>query len=151
MLKAYVAPYVAGLHDGEGYVFIHNHNDYMGLRIGITNNNFKVLQFVKKHFGGKIYAHSRQSVKHCLGYEWVLTNQRARFFIETILPFSIIKRSRLTLGLKFLDFKLCKDRLLLTPHPSRKGLIIWKKRKTVKNRELKYRERMMFMNRRGPK
>ena len=141
--------YIAGLLDGEGYIFIHKYRNYMSLRVGISNTYVPVLKYVKEYYGGNIYKHIRQKKIHKIGYEWVLQNKYTKQFLKDMLPFLIIKSKRAKLALDFIKFKESKNRKQLTPHPSKTGTLIWTKTKRTLKTEKIFRTRMLAYNKRG--
>lgn len=98
--------YIAGLFDGEGCVWIskstrktHKCYDYT-LRACIANQNTQVLELVKERFGGYI----NKSNKWCS--QLVFAGNIAKPFLEAVLPFAVIKKEQVIVGLDFLNGKL---------------------------------------------
>ena len=146
-----IVSYIAGLFDGEGHVMINVSHGYTRLRVGIANNDIRVLKLVKRVYGGAVHKHSRQSKRHVLGYQWELANKSSKKFLEDILKFSIIKRERIILGLQFLKHKNSRFRYVLSQHPSKFGTKIWTIKNCHKVKDFSFRKKMKRLNKRGPK
>ena len=99
--------YLAGYFDGEGCILI-CHNNRKGknsghrLEMQITSTDLAPLSLIKAIYGGHIYNRKRRPGWK-ISWEYHLCGQRTRKFIEDILPYSIIKKVQLLLGLDYLD------------------------------------------------
>jgi hypothetical protein len=96
-----------GFFDSEGCInaLLYKKNNYMNLRIRIKNTYPYILIKFKEAFGGNVNPRKKsENPKHRQKWEW-RTNKKdsVRFFLTKILPYSIIKKPQIELGLKFLE------------------------------------------------
>lgn len=101
--------YVAGLFDGEGYVYIfkksrQGHVGYY-LSAGITMTHRPILEQLHQQFGGHLNGNRtyEQNPNHRTQFHWGLANSVAGNFIRLIQPFSIVKLDQIDLGLALQD------------------------------------------------
>lgn len=106
-----LAAYVAGLIDGEGTIGLniaYARGKGTGLpfriRVALFNTNEDVLRFVQAHFGGGMYARSRQprdgaikTVRPCWQLVW--QSAAAERFLKQIEPYVIVKKPQLVVAL----------------------------------------------------
>ncbi len=95
--------YLAGFFDGEGYIGISKgHRDSYTLRLALTNSNFKMLQVYEKHYGGKIrVTKKKKDEHHKIVYQWGIDHVEALKFLETIYPYSVVKRTQIETAIIF--------------------------------------------------
>lgn len=116
MTKKEIYAYASGIFDGEGSLNISQKIDKYGkyqhwIRLGVTNTNFDILQFLLKQFGGQI------SKKHLyLGWKpswlWAITrNANLEKCLRKIKPYSIIKKKQIAIALKYCASNDKKNRL----------------------------------------
>lgn len=91
--------YFSGLFDGEGCVSIRQSPRYK-LSVSLGNKNYEVLELLQEHYGGGIYHHS--TVKGSTCWAWRVNGVFSLEFLESILPYSIIKRDQIKLGIRFI-------------------------------------------------
>jgi hypothetical protein len=120
-------PYLAGIFDGEGTVYIgsgknKNGTVILNLQTKISNTDLRLMQWLISNFGGHYSVHdrSKNNPKHKVQYAWYPTGKsnRTKFF-EGILPYLVIKKEQVLVGLEFdrfyerngcqPGFKLCAD------------------------------------------
>lgn len=90
--------YWAGFFDGEGSVSITN-----GGRVQVVASQKypEVLNLMKLDFGGHVY---HQGQKYSFGYNWkVCDKKRITNFLNAVLPYSIVKKKEIELGLRAVD------------------------------------------------
>ncbi len=106
---SYEISYIAGLFDGEGCIsgakkFIKGKYDKyprISIQLSITNQNLSCLEFVQEYFGGVIRDKADKKNK-C--YVWVLVGKfPMKHFLESILPFTIVKTEQVKLALSFVE------------------------------------------------
>lgn len=108
--------YITGLFDGEGTVNISVTNrpkrsQVYTLRLKIANTNFNVIKWLEAKLNGwsdtdrRRYKYKNINNKHKYCYAWVITGYRAKYILEKMLPFTIIKIKQIELGIKFQDYK----------------------------------------------
>lgn len=90
-----LAAYLAGLFDGEGCVSVCSPRYKLSVSIG--NQHLPILEMILEDYGGHIYHHS--TVKGRINWVWKIFGHLSQPFLETILPFSIIKKEQIELGL----------------------------------------------------
>ncbi len=96
--------YMAGIFDGEGCVQIVKRTDRNGqhsLRVSLEMANEYIPSLLKFHFGGSVHKRDLQSRGWQTQWHWVAVSNRAKLFIEAILPYLKLKRNEAELGLKF--------------------------------------------------
>jgi len=106
MQKEIVMSYLAGLFDGEGTVGVYTVNSIKypttTLSIKITLCDYKALKMCKEYYGGSLFERKRlKSGRRC--WQWCLYGANRKTFLTDILSFSIIKKSQIILGLKYLE------------------------------------------------
>jgi hypothetical protein len=83
--------YAAGFFDGEGNADIWN-KKYKYLRARIGNRNFKVINMLKKMWGGNIWrTHTTAGNKF---YVWQVHGEGAHEFLSAIYPYLVIKQTK---------------------------------------------------------
>ncbi|KKN48919.1 hypothetical protein LCGC14_0648170 [marine sediment metagenome] len=103
------ASYVAGLFDGDGTVVISYNSEkrrYQQLVVSVSNTFVPVLGKLKSIYGGSIdsLGQPRRNLRAKFCYQWKLTGRQKQLcFLQDILPYVIIKRQRVELGLAFLQ------------------------------------------------
>jgi hypothetical protein len=109
--------WAAGLIDGEGCVHIHKmtrtKNTYYGLMISVTNTNLDAIIKIKNIFEvGSIFESKTYKDKPI--YTLTVRGKEAAMVICEILPYSIIKREELMLGLFFQNTIIYGGRVPIT-------------------------------------
>lgn len=99
--------YLAGFFDGEGCVRIDEVKDtrvksgYIHqLYITITNTNPVILTALYREFGGTLHTVKRRG-NHRQCYQWSLKSKKAKLFLESILPFLVMKKEEVAFALYF--------------------------------------------------
>jgi len=95
--------YLAGLVDGEGTISIsktraeeYSHKYRFNCRIYIDSTNKKFLEKVREKVGlGSIYQQKRRSKAHKRLWRWGIYGSDTEKFLEMILPYLQIKKSKL--------------------------------------------------------
>ena len=109
-MEKHDAAYIAGLLDSDGWVTLTHGGTGHSIvthQVGLVNRNRFVLEWIQSLFGGTIIAHSRPKTKQ--GMKWSQTwtykpgSKAIRNFLETLYPFTKIKRRQVELVLEFLD------------------------------------------------
>lgn len=98
--------WVAGFFDGEGYVGIrkdsgarhHKPNPSYTLYVCLTNQDKGPLELLCQQFGGDI---QKSGGKTKPVYCWRVSANKATLFLQHILPYSLVKRVQIELGLEF--------------------------------------------------
>lgn len=94
--------YLAGFFDGEGHIGLLVTNQkplHMTLRIHITQNDSKVLEYGRKIYGGYLFKKSYQNGSET--HVWELTALKAAKVIDDIYPYVIVKKRQLTVAKAF--------------------------------------------------
>lgn len=86
--------YLAGFFDGEGNVSIRKTNNRFTLLGCISNNNYDILNYYKKTFGGSL-------TKTKTGYNYVISANKALNMIRLLLPYCITKKRDIEKGIEF--------------------------------------------------
>ena len=150
--------YLAGFLDGEGYFCISNictrkiqNYQQKNLRIGATNTNKDVLDWIKFTFGGSVsYRGKPRSKKHKKSYVWFICNQKAEDLSRELLPYLKVKRLQAEVGLKFRETFHRKDSIVLERDGRpRKIINSYIPQHIIDVREI-FRLQMNKLNRRGP-
>ena len=95
--------YLAGIIDGEGTVTLmrHHQNETPAPYVAISNNDLKLLHWVKKKIGaGTITTKPRREQHHKDSYTWCLRFDKAIAFLNSIKGYLIIKRRQADLIVK---------------------------------------------------
>lgn len=120
--------YIAGFFDGEGCITIHSRNYQLRLLIGNTYIN--VLKNIQDTCGGRIYRNEKKKYKK-LSYVWETSSNNAISFLESILPYLIVKKEEALIALDFERTKTYKKRLTQDEIDSREGYM--RRLKSLKN------------------
>ena len=86
--------YIAGFVDGEGCIGFARARKSIYPRVIITNTNVKVLESIRKIYGGDIRPLSGRKANWKQGYSLRLTCDRAVGFLEHIYPWLRLKRNQ---------------------------------------------------------
>ena len=95
--------YVAGFMDGEGSIVItrsksgRRKNLSFDLNVTIANNNKEIHDWLVENFGGSVSASNRWKRT----YQWKLTANQAKEFLEKIVPYLKIKKEQAILAIEF--------------------------------------------------
>jgi hypothetical protein len=128
--------YLAGFFDGEGFVSI---NSGGRVQIGITQKNPEILCEIKNIFGGNIYLESR---KPGVCSHWKITDKVGiKNFLSLILPFSVVKKKEIELGLRAVDL-VREDNLGCNPLDSDN----WSKRLDIREEMQRLRPKKTLRN-----
>ena len=130
--------YLAGIVDGEGYIFIVFSKSTQNYLCGvyIKNTDKELLDLFAKYFGGNVTFHKRSKPNHKDTYQWVCFGNKAAKLCKQILPYLIIKRKQAELLLKFSKTlkKNLKDNYKLSKDTENKRKMLIKKIKTLNKR-----------------
>jgi hypothetical protein len=106
------ASYLAGFLDGEGYVgFCRNSNGNFLSRIQFTNTDIEIIENIKKITGtnNKILTVDTGNPKEKIAYRITITSfQETLSLAEKLYSYSIVKKERLGLLMKFIEYKMNK-------------------------------------------
>ena len=117
MNKRDIVIYLTGFFDGEGNVDISKkRKKYFrkrdskwceavctALRLRISNTDKEVLDFIQKHFNGKIYNHKIYKAHHKPAWMWQITGKNAAELSKLMYQFSIVKKEKLKYSKEFYD------------------------------------------------
>ena len=102
--------YLAGLFDGEGYITISHmvskkpgsiHERYQ-LIVGISMTHKPLIEMLHKQLGGTFHAsHKRAKPTHRTLFSWILGSKVAARFLESVLPYSVVKKPEAELAIEF--------------------------------------------------
>ncbi len=96
-----VISYIAGFFDGEGMIEI---SKELRLLTQTGNTNLDILKRIKSVFSGEIYPREARKEGHKKQWSWQITDRdKLKFFLETILPYSTVKKSQILDALEFLE------------------------------------------------
>ena len=108
--------YVAGLFDGEGSIVIgvskpSDKNQLKRpshwLQVGITNTNRELIDWLHDTFGWHIsdnsHSPSRRKQRPC--WAWRVMSNEGAAFLETIYPYSRIKKEQMKLAIAFQEYR----------------------------------------------
>ncbi len=96
--------YIAGIFDGEGCIQIVKRTDRNGqhsLRASLEMANEFIPNLLQFYFGGSVHKRDFRSRGWQIQWHWVVSSNKAKLFIEAILPYLKLKRNEAELGLKF--------------------------------------------------
>lgn len=110
VLPDIVNPYLAGLIDGEGYIYIvkgsvKKSKVYMrmGVKIAMIDNSF-LLSRAQKVWGGYIRNRKARSDKHRATVEWIIQDLKAERLLNELLSFLILKKDQAKIAIEFRKF-----------------------------------------------
>lgn len=97
-----VLAYAAGMLDGEGCISIGQNKRRHHLYVGIVNTDFRIVEWLTHYFGGgydvKRWSLISDNRRDC--YKWRLGSNRAAAFLEHLLPYSVLKREQIEIGVR---------------------------------------------------
>lgn len=128
------AAYLAGFIDGEGTIMlIVRANKSVGVLLTVANTKAAAITWIMEVTGvGRLHSRPRRSAKHAPTFWWQASSEAAESILEQIRPYLKIKSEQADLALEF------------------QGNLRDPKFKANRDLQSEYRERMKFMNRRGP-
>ena len=101
-----VLAYAAGLFDGEGSVIIAKSKNTYWLQSRVTNTDLRLLDFMKKHFGGFVCRQGKagpnsgpRRTREC--WYWAITSNNASAFLVMILPYLLAKGEQAEIAIEF--------------------------------------------------
>lgn len=104
--------YFAGLFDGEGCVVVHvnkstneRRSPQHQLLCQVTMADSPVIQSLKDAFDGNVSIRRAKNPLHKTLYQWSVTANKAKVFLEAVQPFLRVKKYEAWLGLEFVEQK----------------------------------------------
>jgi len=97
--------YLGGFFDGEGCISIAKCGCYKNgthkyhVEIQVSNTVRKPILMYQKLFGGSIYVSKHPPYKDC--FKWTVTNKKAKYFLEEMIPYLCIKKDEAEIALKY--------------------------------------------------
>jgi len=94
--------YVAGMLDGDGYISICRNRckPQTMLRVGISNTNQWLIEWLHFGFGGGISKHKERG--NCkTKWNWIISSNKAVEFLKLISPYLKLKRPQAELAIQF--------------------------------------------------
>lgn len=104
--------YIAGLLDGEGCITIEKskrkgkRNFSFDLRVTIVNKCKKVLELIHQQFNGSLIPRNHTKPQHSICWTWTITSNKAKEFLNLILPFMVIKKEEAKVAIEFQNYQL---------------------------------------------
>jgi len=87
--------YAAGFFDGEGCIQIatpkKQKNTYY-VYVRVNNTNLNALEFMRRLFGGSVFAQPRTNLAWSPTWGWVVCSRKAEAFLRAVLPYLVIKK-----------------------------------------------------------
>ena len=104
--------YAAGLFDGEGSISLvrQKNNRSHSPQVAVASNDYEVLEWFQKRFGGSIVTKQPRMPTHSVSYDWRLTDRRALTFLQLIRPYLVIERKIRRIDLLLNDYITCTPR-----------------------------------------
>ncbi len=104
--------YAAGLFDGEGSISLvrQKNNRSHSPQVSVASNDFEVLVWFQKRFGGSIVTKQPRKPTHSVSYDWRLTDRRALAFLQLIRPYLVIERKIRRIDLLLNNYIACTPR-----------------------------------------
>jgi hypothetical protein len=104
--------YAAGLFDGEGSISLvrQKNNRSHSPQVAVASNDYEVLVWFQKRFGGSIVTKQPRKSTHSVSYDWRLTDRRALTFLQLIRPYLVIQRKIRRIDLLLNDYVACTPR-----------------------------------------
>lgn len=115
--------YLAGFIDGDGSISIVSEKQvtpYYCPKVAVYNTDFRIVENLRKEFGGNIIIKSPKKSGHKIPYEWRLKGKSAFELLEKCHNFLVIKKSQANLCLALYDIrrhfsrKRCDRKILLS-------------------------------------
>lgn len=128
------AVYLAGIIDGEGSVMIQAKRNTVSIRVSVTNTYKPLIEWIRDITGlGGVYGGRIATERHAKRWDWWCDNEGAESLLRQIQPYMKVKAAQAALAIE------TQERLR---DPALKADQTWQE---------EYRQRMKFMNRRGPR
>ena len=144
---AEVLAYAAGLMDGEGCITIPESKGkqschyYTAIDITLAVPGLQTLEWMQKHFGGKVTPRREATGKWQETHSWRIFGDDATEFLRSIFPYLLIKRRHAIVALRLAQ--------MIGPRPSEDGRRTWTEEMRAEGKRL--RLRLQELNRRGPR
>lgn len=104
--------WLAGFIDGEGSIVLSSHkpnprkrqvSQLWVMRLTVTNSYQESIMLIQSWFGGSVEKRKRAKPHHKQTWKWECSGKRARFVLEKIKPYLIVKKSQCELALKYAE------------------------------------------------
>lgn len=154
--------YIAGIIDGEGFLSIRKHKDKriprgwsLQPQVGVWNTDEKLITYLNLCIKGtyirnRIYPSSNPNAKP--SYLWMIQgNKKIKGFLESILPYLIIKKERAEILLKYIRYSNESLRRFRTVQKNNNGIFIKGIQKEYSDEEISLFKLMKDLNKRGIK
>lgn len=86
--------YAAGIIDGEGCIT----GNRSGLRVVVSTTTVEMVEWLEERFGGAICTMRKQPPRRDQ-WQWSIYGRNASRFLDTILPYLVVKRDQAELGI----------------------------------------------------
>ena len=88
--------YIAGIIDGEGYIFApcykYGDKQHYGVTVGLEMADEIIPRWIQSCFGGKVYRREYQNTKFKPIFIWHCPRSVAEHFLHSIYPYLILKK-----------------------------------------------------------
>ena len=104
--KIRLLEHFAGMMDCDGYISVRKnaHNDTYQQKIGFSNTNVKIIEWIVKNFGGKMpKEYVIDNMKYKNSYRWQLTGSNSYKLLKKIRPYLIIKCEQAELAIELYE------------------------------------------------
>lgn len=98
--------YTAGIIDGEGCILLErrlSHNRYRNyvLTVVVSNTSEWLVNWLHFNYGGGISAYQQKVPNRLLTWRWRIQADKARLFLEMLLPYLVLKRPQAEVAIQF--------------------------------------------------
>ena len=107
-----LVPYLAGLFDGEGCIFIDKSSSNKAaktpqyqLKCVVSMSELAPLELLHNRFGGALRAETKIRFNRKLMYVWSVVANDTKDFLETLRPYLVVKATECWLALEYLEQK----------------------------------------------
>lgn len=91
--------------DGEGSIGLHERKRQyradIWLRVMISNTDPRLINWLASTFGGRAVMERRGNEKHRTAFKWLVSCAHAKWILQGVLPYVLIKREQVEIGLAF--------------------------------------------------
>lgn len=101
-----ILAYMAGIIDGEGSIMINGSNHKQQSVVSVANTSELLIKWIVTHFGGHTNIEYSENVNHKNRYWWRLYGYSMKPFLESILPYLVIKKPQAELMLELFKILL---------------------------------------------
>lgn len=105
-MEPIVLSYAAAALECEGSISISRYIDrknwhHADVHISIANTNYNLMEFMSKHFGGRVNSEEPKKLSKKKIYRWKTYSNKAIVFLKLVRPYMILKAEQADLAIEY--------------------------------------------------